>query len=51
MKSGVSILDRAKSGLLSSKEVAAVARELAEGTSRDPYTAIHVLGQMRAREH
>ena len=45
------LLDRAKSGLLSQHEVAVVARELATGTADDAYTAIHVLGLMRATEH
>jgi hypothetical protein len=46
------ILERARSGLLSRSEVDAVAHDLecAEG-GLDPYTAIHILGLVRAVEH
>jgi len=45
------IVDRAKSGLLSKREVSKIARELAAGIAKDPYTAIHVLGLMNSIEH
>lgn len=51
MTTASSLLDRARSGLLSRGEVDAMARVVAAGTSRDRYTAIHVLGLMRATEH
>ena len=45
------LLDRAKSGLLSKREVSNIAGALAAGIAKDPYTAIHVLGLMNSVEH